>query len=284
MGLGHLDRARIGIILVSLILSTTLILFIAGSRIVDRYAEIIEFDLPSRMFVESAGSTTFHQLVVTKKPSKRLDVASYCLSRMRPVWRNQTPLTDRLDYVDAIEQIHNKVELCSMLGLQYTHYGDLETTYVGTKFDIEILDFSVLNDLSALLGEEKTSLTAEALAFNRTSGQLAYYFEGETDFFWDKGRNLDRMEIRTQDNLTAYYPDELIAKFPQYPSIRDDSPAGKITLLDAGKNSRVELTCFIKANPSPDYTPPGSLILLGTVVIANGEIQDTRMVIAENRR
>jgi hypothetical protein len=203
---------------------------------------------------------------------------------MRPVWRNTTTITDREDYAYAVEQIHNKLKLCSMIGLEYTHYKDLETTYGGQELDLEVFDFSILNDLAEELGEKKTSLTAEALAFNRTTGQLKYYFEGESDFFWDKGRNLDRMEIRIQDNLTAYYPDEVIAKFPQYPSTRDDTPAGKITILGAGKNFRIELTCFIKANPLPDFTPPGSLVLMGTVILGNGEIQDARMVIAENRR
>ena len=143
-----MDRTRIGIVLVSLIISTTFILFTASSRIVENYAEIIEFDLPSRIFVESTGSTTFHQLIVTKKPSKRLDIASYCLSLMRPIWRNQTPLTDRLDYPSAIEQINNKMELCSMLGLEYTHFDDLEIVYAKSNFDLEVFDFSILNELA----------------------------------------------------------------------------------------------------------------------------------------
>lgn len=279
-----MDRARIGIILVSLILSTTLVLFIAASRIVDRYAEILEFDLPKRIFVESAGTATFHQLVVTRKPSMRLEVDFYCLSRSRPVWRNGTPISDRSGYASAVEQIHNKIELCSMLGLEYTHMRDLETSHEGENLDLELYDFSVLNELADALGGNRSTMTAEALAFNQTTGDLEFFFEGEADFFWDKGRNLDRMEIRVQDNLTAYYPDELTAKFPQYPSIRDDTPAGSIVVMDAPRNARVEMTCFIKANPSPDYTPPGSLILIGTVVLANGETQETRMIIAENRR
>jgi hypothetical protein len=251
---------------------------------VERYAEILEFDLPSRLFVESAGATTFHQLIVTRRPSMRLEVASYCLSRMRPVWRNETPVVDRAGYLSAIEQINNKIELCSMLGLEYRHLSDLEISYRGEELDLELFDFSVINELAEVLGENRSAMTAEALVFNQTTGDLEYFFEGQADFFWDKGRNLDRMEIRVQDNLTAYYADELTAKFPQYPSIRDDTPPGRILVADADRNVRVELTCYIRANPSPDYTPPGSLVLMGTVVLANGEIQETRLVITENWR
>jgi len=278
-----MDRGRISIILSSLILSTTLVLLIALSRSVESEAKILELDFPSQVFAGSEGQTTFHQLVLTQKPVKKLEMQFYTLSTGRPLWVNSSHVEGRDALANAILQIRNKIHLCEALGLAYDQLTGVDVSLNGVAFSVDLYDFSVINDLAESLGQNRTRMVVDALVFNATTGQYLMFLEGEADFFLNKGRNLDKLEIRVQDNTTAYYPDDLVTRFPGYPSISADSPPGRIVLWDAPQNTRIEVTEYIRASPLPEYIPPGKLVMMGTKVVADNKVQDVQLAIVENK-
>lgn len=269
----ELDRGRLGVIISSLIISTTLISFIAVSSTRETQVEVAEVSVPDQLFVQGAREV-IHELVIASKRLKKMEIVFYCLSSEDPIWVNTTPLNSREEIALSILQVKNKIDLCEMLGLNFTTVEDLELEYEGQRYSVDLYDFSILNDLADHLGMNCTRLVAEAIAYNRTSQKPELFLEGEVDLFWEKGNTLERVEIRIDDNSTVFYPQEVTDMFPDYPSIAKDTPRGKIVLEDVAPETRVEAIIEIKGNPLSGI-PPGRKVLVGTRVVANG-VEESR--------
>ncbi len=274
------SRERLAIVAASLIFSSTLTLLIAVSRSVETFTQLVELEFPDKVFSESLHTSVLHGLVVTRKPTRYLDILFYCLPSRPPTWINSTSLSGREDVARSILQVKNKMDLCEMLGLEYRKIDGLPAIYAGRTYLIDLYDFSVLNDLAHFMGRNKTTLVAEAIGFNSTTGQPELFFEGEADFFWQKGRTLEKLEIRIGDNLMTYYPDEITDMWPQYDSISGDAPYGKIALNDLPAESRIEVTIHIKRAPA-EGIPASNLMLIGISVMANGFAEEEWLTIAE---
>lgn len=269
----ELDRGRLGVIISSLIISTTLISFIAVSSTRETQVEVAEVSLPEELFVQTSREV-IHELVIASKKLRKMEIVFYCLSSEDPVWINTTPVSSREEIAHSILQVKNKIDLCEMLGLNFTIIGDLDLEYEGQRYSVDLYDFSILNDLADSLGMNCTRLVSEAIAYNRTSQEPEMFLEGEVDLFWEKGKVLERVEIRIDDNSTVFYPQEVTDMFPGYPSIARDTPRGKIILDDVPPETRVEVIIEIKGNPLSGI-PPGRKVLVGTRVVANG-IEESR--------
>jgi len=268
------DRVRLGIVAVSLIVSSTIILLIAINRGVQADVRLADIQFPDTLFDESSGSTSFHCLLITKRPMKTLVIAFYCLQSVRPIWTNLTPVSGRDEIATSILQIKNKIRICRALGLNYTVERGIPSTLGGKNCSMDLYDFSVLNRFEEYAGYSRTPLVAYGLVFNASDGRLLLFSEGVADFFWEKGKLLERLDIRIQENSTTYYPDEVIEMFGQYPSISDDSPPGRIVLHDPAKDTRVEVLMDIKGNPQEEGRPWGTVITMGMRVVCDGRTQE----------
>jgi len=275
---GRFDGARLGIVAVSLILSSTIILLIAINRGVQMDVKLADIQFPKALFDESSGSTAFHSLLVTRRPMKKLEIAFYCLQSVQPVWTNRTPVSDRDKIAMSILQVQNKVRICRILGLNYTVERGIPVILGGKNCSMDLYDFSILNRFEEYAGYNRTPIVAEALLFNASDGTLLLFSEGVADFFWEKGKLLERLDIRIQENSTTYYPDEVIEMFNQYPSISDDSPPGRIVLHNPPKDTRVEVLMEIKGNPQ-EGRPWGRVVTMGMRVLCDGRVQEQRFAL-----
>lgn len=206
----HLDKRVAGLGAISLILSTLLILTIAGER-ADEPIEILENDYPK---ILSRGQTTFSLSLVARRDFETIQVQ---FTSATPVAVDVTDLVDpRREYGpgdEAGDVFDNMLKYdwfrnrTKGLGIAPESYSR-SLTVGATDFHAEVVDYSSV--MAYLVGHDATlGVPLVYIAMMNEAGDY-HYLEGFSEFIVAPERNIKSLSISHNDNETKYVVEDRI--------------------------------------------------------------------------
>ncbi len=264
-----IDRSLVGVIGVAIVLSTIITLFIVGERAKEDVT-ILRNEYPAKLSTMEQ-KYAFVLSMIARKPLVDVTVRYNTLSRVvSPT--NKTGAT-AIETIRNLPKIATLMEQASRLGVPVDMWnGTVEWKNVTRthKFDMYMYDFT---DLVKAVTPNYTALdvrTTYVVWLNQTNGSIFYYFEGVSDYFYNRNRTIVDMSITHNEDTKQYRAVSEIEVEGKYEQIMLAPLYGTVTYEDVKKDDRLFVIFSLKGTTIPGHS--GMLQVIR--VYRDGELQE----------
>ncbi len=245
----EVDKRVIGLALLSVILSTLIMITIAGEDI-EQPVEILKNEYPRKL---GGRKTTFSFAMVSREKFENVEMRFAMLSReslraadmIDP--QKEFNVTDSpQDVLDNVVKFDWLMNQTSLLGIEAEKF-EREFQFQGVQGDMVLYDYTAI--LGSLSGQEIAVSVPLLYAAIIDENGYSYYFEGKSDFFYEPEMNLVSLTTSHNENETSYLPEDQAWGDVKLPI--SEAPTGVLEYRSVDKDDTFSVIFTVEMTESP---------------------------------
>jgi hypothetical protein len=247
------DKSLVGVIGIAIVLSTMITLFIIGER-AQEDVTVLRNEFPARLSTMEQ-KYAFVLSMIARKPLTEVSVQYNVLSRVA-LENTTTESTDEetiranLPKIDALLIESDRMDVPVDTWDGKVQWKNVTETL---EFDMYMYDFTDL--------VKATTPDVKALDVRTTyavwlwdNGTIFYYFEGVSDFFYNRNRTIVDLTITHNDESDYYRAVSEIEVEGKYEQIMNAPTLGRVTFTDVEKDDRLFVIYSLKGTTIPGHS------------------------------
>ena len=248
------DKSLVGVIGIAIVLSTMITLFIIGER-AQEDVTVLRNEFPARLSTMEQ-KYAFVLSMIARKPLTEVSVQYNVLSRYGVNPNATTESTDEETIRANLPKIDALLNEADRLGVEpYIWEGKAKWKNVTEilEFDMYMYDFSELVKATA---PNFTALDVRSTyaVWLWDNGTIFFYFEGVSDFFYNRNRTIVDLTITHNDESDYYRAVSEIEVEGKYEQIMKAPLMGKVTFTDVEKDDRLFVIYSLKGTTIPGHS------------------------------
>jgi hypothetical protein len=272
------DRSLVGVIGIAIVLSTMITLFIIGER-AEEDVTILRNEFPATLSTMEQ-KYAFVLSMIARKPLEQVKVKYNILRRVLPenivyLDANHTTGDNPSETLMNLAKLHHTLDQANYVGAQPDVWNGTVEWKNATRthtFDMYMYDFTDMVKASAPSDTGLGVTSTYVVWLNQTNGSIFYYFEGISDYFYNRNRTIVDLTITHNDESEYYRAVSEIEVEGKYEQIMEAPMFGTVTFEEVEKDDRLFVIFSLKGTTVPGHN--GMLQLVR--VYKNGEMESFR--------
>jgi hypothetical protein len=247
------DKSLVGVIGIAIVLSTMITLFIIGER-AQEDVTVLRNEFPARLSTMEQ-KYAFVLSMIARKPLTEVSVQYNVLSRVA-LENTTTESTDQetiranLPKIDSLLIESERMDITPDTWEGRVSWRNVTETL---EFDMFMYDFT---DMVKATAPNFTALDVKTtyVVWLWDNGTIFYYFEGVSDFFYNRNRTIVDLTITHNDESEYYRAVSEIEVEGKYEQIMKAPLLGRVTFTDVEKDDRLFVIYSLKGTTIPSHS------------------------------
>jgi hypothetical protein len=247
------DKSLVGVIGIAIVLSTMITMFIIGER-AQEDVTVLRNEFPARLSTMEQ-KYAFVLSMIARKPLTEVSVQYNVLSRIG-LRNTTTESTDEETIRANLPKIDTLLQEAEKLGVTpdiWTGKANWKNVTETLEFDMYLYDFT---DMVKATTPNFTALDVRTTyaVWLWENGTIFYYFEGVSDFFYNRNRTIVDLTITHNDESDYYRAVSEIEVEGKYEQIMKAPLLGRVTFTDVEKDDRLFVIYSLKGTTIPGHS------------------------------